>query len=76
MAEILGAWTGTSSPLPAGGFYLWFPVADEWAFVEGLAAEGGAIVAPGEFYGAPGHIRVAVVQPDDRLQLVATRLGV
>ena len=26
MAEILGAWTGREIPLPAGGFYLWFPV--------------------------------------------------
>jgi succinyldiaminopimelate transaminase len=76
MATILGAWTGTAVPLPAGGFYLWFPVADDWAFTEHLAAEGGAIVAPGEFYGAPGHIRVAVVQPDERIELVATRLGV
>jgi aspartate/methionine/tyrosine aminotransferase len=76
MAEVLGAWTGTTIPLPAGGFYLWFPVDDDWAFTERLAAEGGAIVAPGEFYGAPGHIRVAVVQPDDRLELVAARLGV
>ena len=76
MAEILGAWTGTSIALPAGGFYLWFPVADGWAFTERLAAAGGAIVSPGEFYGAPGHVRVAVVQPDDRIELVATRLGV
>jgi aspartate/methionine/tyrosine aminotransferase len=76
MAEILGAWTGRQIPLPAGGFYLWFPVDDDWAFTERLAAAGGAIVAPGEFYGAPGHIRVAVVQPDERIELVATRLGV
>ena len=54
MAEVLGAWTGETIPLPAGGFYLWFPVDDDWAFTERLAAEGGAIVAPGEFYGAPG----------------------
>jgi succinyldiaminopimelate transaminase len=76
MAAILGAWTGVPVALPAGGFYLWFPVADDWAFTERLAAEGGAIVAPGEFYGAPGHVRVAVVQPDERLELVARRLGV
>jgi succinyldiaminopimelate transaminase len=76
MAEILGAWTGTEIPLPAGGFYLWFPVDDDWAFTERLAAAGGAIVAPGEFYGAPGHIRVAVVQPDAKIELVASRLGV
>lgn len=76
MAAILGAWTGETIPYPRGGFYLWFPVADDWAFTERLAAQGGAIVAPGEFYGAPGHVRVAVVQPDDRIELVATRLGV
>jgi succinyldiaminopimelate transaminase len=75
MAEILGTWTGAPIPLPAGGFYLWFAVDDDWAFTERLAAEGGAIVAPGEFYGAPGHVRVAVVQPDDRIELVAARLG-
>jgi aspartate/methionine/tyrosine aminotransferase len=76
MAAILGAWTGVPIALPAGGFYLWFAVDDEWAFTERLAAEGGAIVAPGEFYGAPGHVRVAVVQPDERIELVAARLGV
>jgi aspartate/methionine/tyrosine aminotransferase len=76
MAAILGAWTGAPVALPAGGFYLWFPVDDDWAFTERLAADGGAIVAPGELYGAPGHIRVAVVQPDERIELVATRLGV
>ncbi len=76
MAAILGAWTGAPVPLPAGGFYLWFAVDDDWAFTERLAAAGGAIVAPGEFYGAAGHVRVAVVQPDDRIELVAARLGV
>ena len=37
---------------------------------------GGALVSPGDFYGpeGAGHIRVAVVQPDDRLALVADRL--
>ena len=78
MAEILGAWTGQQIPLPAGGFYLWFPVADGWSFAERLAREGGAIVSPGEFYGAESedHVRVAVVQPDERIELVAARLEV
>jgi succinyldiaminopimelate transaminase len=76
MAAILGAWTGAPVALPAGGFYLWLTVDDDWAFTERLAAAGGAIVAPGELYGAPGHVRVAVVQPDQRIELVATRLGV
>ena len=78
MAEILSAWSGHRIDLPAGGFYLWFPVGDGWAFSERLAAEGGAIVSPGEFYGpaAADHVRVAVVQPDERIELVAERLGV
>ena len=78
MAEVLGAWTGQSIALPAGGFYLWYPVDDGWAYAERLAKEGGAVVSPGEFYG-PGstdHVRVAVVQPDERIEQVAARLGV
>jgi aspartate/methionine/tyrosine aminotransferase len=36
------------------------------------------VVSPGEFYGpdGAGHVRIAVVQPDDRLELVARRLEV
>jgi aspartate/methionine/tyrosine aminotransferase len=35
------------------------------------------LVSPGEFYGAEAadHVRVAVVQPDDRIALVAQRLA-
>ena len=77
-AEVLSRWTGTEVPLPDGAFYLWFPVDDGWAFAERLAAEGGAIASPGEFYGAASdnYVRIAVVQPDDRIELVASRLGV
>ncbi len=77
-AAILGAWTATSVPLPAGAFYLWFEVDDGWSFAEKLAAEGGAIVSPGEFYGpeSTNFVRVADVQPDDRIELIAQRLGV
>jgi succinyldiaminopimelate transaminase len=65
-------------PLPEGGFYLWAPVDDAWAFTDRLAREGGALVSPGEFYGpaGAGFVRVAVVQPMERLELVAERLGV
>ena len=66
--------------LPAGAFYLWAaaPGGDAWALVRTLAERGGALVSPGEFYGpdGAGFIRVAVVQPDDRLDLVARRLGI
>jgi succinyldiaminopimelate transaminase len=64
-------------PLPAGGFYLWAAVDDAWAFTDRLARQGGALVSPGEFYGptGAGHVRVALVQPLERLELVAERLG-
>ena len=65
--------------MPGGGFYLWAPApdGDAWGLVERLAVEGGALVSPGDFYGLAGahHVRVAMVQPQDRLDLVAARLG-
>ena len=78
MAAILERWSGVPFPLPAGGFYLWSEVGDCWDFTERLAAEGGALVSPGELYGDRGSrcVRVAVVQPDDRIEAVARRLGV
>lgn len=69
---------GAEVALPQGGFYLWVraPGGDAWAWTEELAAAGGVLVSPGEFYGPAGteHVRVAVVQPDDRIDLVARRL--
>ena len=77
LADVLGEWSGQEVPLPAGAFYLWLPVADGWEFTERLARAGGALVSPGEFYGpaGAGAVRVAVVQPDDRISLVAERLA-
>ena len=70
---------GIDVTLPGGSFYLWAPApgGDAWGLTQELAAKGGALVAPGEFYGAPGagHVRIAVVQPQERLELVAQRLG-
>lgn len=69
---------GIAARPPAGAFYLWVPApgGDAWALTRRLAAEAGALVAPGELYGpaGAGHVRVAVVQPDDRIALVAERL--
>ena len=79
MAEVLGR-AGLPVELPAGGFYLWVPVPDDyvdgWALCERLADDAGLLVSPGELYGegGSGHIRVAVVQPMERLELVAERL--
>jgi len=78
MANVLHAWSGLDVPQPAGGFYLWFDAHDGWAFAERLATAGGALVSPGDFYGAGGanNVRVAVVQTEDRIERVAQRLGV
>jgi aspartate/methionine/tyrosine aminotransferase len=78
LARLL-AGIGVEAPLPGGGFYLWAPApgGDAWALAAELAAKGGALVAPGELYGeaGSGHVRVAAVQPLERLQLVTRRLG-
>ncbi len=70
---------GLEVTLPGGGFYLWVPApgGDAWALAELLARRLGMVVSPGEFYGdaAPGHVRVAAVQPDDRLDLLVARLA-
>ncbi len=78
MAKAL-ATVGIDAPLPGGAFYLWAPApdGDAWGLARQLAERGGVLVSPGEFYGpeGAGHIRVAVVQPDERLALVADRLA-
>ena len=78
MRTILGTWLDVDVPAPDGAFYLWIDVGDGWAFAERLAREGGAIVSPGDFYGAVSgrFVRVAVVQPVERIELVGARLGV
>jgi aspartate/methionine/tyrosine aminotransferase len=78
MADVLSKWSGEPVALPEGAFYLWIPTNDGWAYAERLAADGGALVSPGEFYGVDGtpFVRVAVVQPDDQIRAVADRLSV
>jgi len=69
---------GIDAPMPSGAFYLWVPApdGDAWALTRRLAADAGALVSPGELYGpgGAGHVRIAVVQPDERIDLVAERL--
>jgi aspartate/methionine/tyrosine aminotransferase len=72
-----------------GTFYLWVrtrqpaddsggdgPHAAAWTLASRLAA-GGTLVAPGDLYGEARaqHVRVALVQPLDRLQLALDRLA-
>jgi aspartate/methionine/tyrosine aminotransferase len=81
LAQVLSRWGLPVSP-PAGGFYLWAPVPDGvagggWELAERLAADGGLLVSPGDLYGddGAGFVRIAVVQPAARLELVADRLS-
>ena len=88
-AEVLSA-SDIPVRTPEGSFYLWVTVPDRfepfgpgdnqssaWALTTWLAGHGGVLVTPGDIYGqaGAGHVRVAVVQPDERLELVARRLA-
>jgi aspartate/methionine/tyrosine aminotransferase len=89
LSAVLGS-VGLDATVPAGTFYLWVPAPawavttgrregrdGAWVLAEALADAGGMLVSPGEFYGeaGAGHVRIAVVQPDDRIELVARRLA-
>lgn len=69
---------GVKADMPGGGFYLWAeaPDGDAWGLTRSLAERAGTLVAPGDFYGpaGAGHVRVALVHPRERLELVAERL--
>jgi succinyldiaminopimelate transaminase len=75
--RVLAEAYGLDVAMPGGGLYLWAEVGDAWGFAERIAREAGCLVSPGDFYGpaAAGHVRLAMVQPDDRLDLVAKRLS-
>jgi aspartate/methionine/tyrosine aminotransferase len=76
LQQVLAA-CGYHAPLPDGAFYLWVPAADAWAAARDLAERAGIVVSPGEFYGPAGadHFRVAAVAPDERVELLAARVG-
>ena len=85
LAFLAGVLDGYGCPVmpPEGGFYLWVPVparrwSDAWVMAEALATDGGLLVSPGDLYGegGAGHVRVAVVQPMERLALVRDRLAI
>jgi succinyldiaminopimelate transaminase len=72
---------------PGGAFYLWCKVPTAaggaqandagWAAADWLARSAGVLVSPGDFYGSVSSdwVRVALVQPDDRIELAAERLA-
>ena len=65
--------------LPGGGLYLWVasPDGNGWTLARRVAEEMGALVSPGEFYGSAGagHVRVAAVAPDARIDLLEQRMA-
>lgn len=60
------------------GLYLWARPADGdadcWTTVDRFA-DLGILVAPGSFYGAPRHVRVALTATDERVAAAVERLG-
>jgi succinyldiaminopimelate transaminase len=76
LREVLAS-AGAPAPMPDGGFYLWVPApdGDAWALAARLASTLGVIVTPGETFGPAGapFVRIAAVQPDDRIDLVVQR---
>lgn len=70
---------GCEVSLPGGGFYLWVraPSGDGWEWASWWAETAGVLVSPGSFYGEGGasHVRIAMVAPMERIELVAERLG-
>jgi aspartate/methionine/tyrosine aminotransferase len=81
--------SGIHAEPPAGAFYLWVAVPEgfgaaepevagsAWALTKWLAEQGGVLVTPGDTYGpvGAGHVRIALVQPSERLELVGRRLS-
>ena len=54
------------------------PGGDARALTNDLEERGGVLVSPSDLYGPAGggYVRVAMVQPIERLTLVAERLGI
>lgn len=58
-----------------GGLYLWVTREEDcWASVASFA-NLGILVAPGSFYGASQHVRVALTATDEAIASAAARLG-
>ena len=70
-------WVEAPEGAPAGRAGAEPGEAPEWRFARFLAASAGVLVSPGEFYGSAGRgfVRIALVQPTERIALVAERLA-
>ncbi|MDM5299805.1 aminotransferase class I/II-fold pyridoxal phosphate-dependent enzyme [Bacillus pumilus] len=67
---------------PAGAFYLWAPIPDDFkdshAFADYLLDEADVVVTPGGVFGANGrhHVRISMVAPLEQLALFIDRLTI
>jgi len=72
------ATAGLPTPFPDGAFYLWVPApdGDGTALARTLAERAGVLATPGAAYGpaGAGHVRLALVVPDDRVAELGQRL--
>jgi succinyldiaminopimelate transaminase len=71
---------GLDVAAPEGSFYLWARrpgTEDAWQLAGELAERAGLVVSPGDLYGdaSPSHVRIAMVQPTERLELACARLA-
>jgi aspartate/methionine/tyrosine aminotransferase len=72
---------GWEVPLPRATMYVWARVpaeVDDVAFAVELCRRTGVAVSPGQGFGpgGRGYVRMALVQPPDRLEEAASRIGV
>ena len=69
---------GLDVDMPDGTFYLWVRGGEGSGFDTAamLAERSGLVVSPGEFYGPAGgpFVRIAVVQPIEKLQIAVERI--
>ena len=74
--DAAGRWSGVSVALPSGGFYLWVRRPRRRVGVHRAPRRvRGSVGQPRRVLRCARHVRVAVVQPDDRIDLVVQRLG-
>ncbi|GIP38773.1 aminotransferase [Paenibacillus sp. J31TS4] len=71
---------GWDVPTPKATMFLWAPIPDGWTsrqISREILEAAGVAVIPGDAFGTKGegYVRIALVQPEDRLQEAVERLG-
>lgn len=74
--EQAGLVTGHLPPSGCNYFPRLVGIEDTADFAASAAREYGVCIAPGEYFGAPGHVRIGFAQPVDKLRDALQRLTV